>query len=108
MDWREVGMDGQRAGRPVVVGVDGSESAGRAVRWAAREARRRHAPLRIVQAVDTSTAPYRWPVAGIGPNLHELRRRAARKHVVIAARQAAEEVSGVAVEQQVLDGFPAP
>ena len=32
----------------VVVGVDGSESALHAVRWAAREAARRHAPLRLV------------------------------------------------------------
>ncbi|WP_306747985.1 universal stress protein [Saccharothrix yanglingensis] len=37
-------------GRPVVVGVDGSESAARAVRWAAREAARRTAPLVIVHA----------------------------------------------------------
>jgi nucleotide-binding universal stress UspA family protein len=34
--------------RPVVVGIDGSASALRAVRWAAREAVRRHAPLRLV------------------------------------------------------------
>jgi nucleotide-binding universal stress UspA family protein len=34
----------------VVVGVDGSECAIRAVRWAAREAARRGAPLRIVHA----------------------------------------------------------
>jgi nucleotide-binding universal stress UspA family protein len=38
---------------PVVVGVDGSETALRAVSWATREARRRGAPLRIVHA-----APY--------------------------------------------------
>ena len=38
---------------PVVVGVDGSETALRAVSWASREARRRGAPLRIVHA-----APY--------------------------------------------------
>ena len=38
---------------PVVVGVDGSETALRAVGWATREARRRGAPLRIVHA-----APY--------------------------------------------------
>jgi nucleotide-binding universal stress UspA family protein len=36
--------------RDVVVGVDGSECAIRAVRWAAREAARRGAPLRIVHA----------------------------------------------------------
>jgi len=33
---------------PVVVGVDGSDSALHAVRWAAREALRRNAPLRLV------------------------------------------------------------
>lgn len=33
---------------PVVVGVDGSESALHAVRWAAREALRRNAPLRLL------------------------------------------------------------
>ena len=45
-------MDEQRPA-PVVVGVDGSETALRAVSWATREARRRGAPLRIVHA-----APY--------------------------------------------------
>lgn len=45
-------MDEQRPA-PVVVGVDGSETALRAVGWATREARRRGAPLRIVHA-----APY--------------------------------------------------
>ena len=35
---------------PVVAGVDGSESALHAVRWAALEARRRHAGLRLVHA----------------------------------------------------------
>ena len=44
-------MDGQQTGRPVVVGVDGSRSALEAVRWAAREADRRQAPLRLVAAV---------------------------------------------------------
>jgi nucleotide-binding universal stress UspA family protein len=36
--------------RPVVVGVDGSEESLRAVEWAAREAHRHGAPLRIVSA----------------------------------------------------------
>lgn len=37
-----------RTNRPVVVGVDGSESAGQAVRWAAREAARRRVMLVIL------------------------------------------------------------
>jgi nucleotide-binding universal stress UspA family protein len=49
-----------RADRPpIVVGVDGSEGAGRAVRWAADEAARRRVPLRIVHVVDRS--PYDLP-----------------------------------------------
>ncbi|MGZ4539919.1 MAG: universal stress protein [Blastococcus sp.] len=38
--------------REIVVGVDGSDCALGAVRWAAREAVRRNAPLRIVHAAD--------------------------------------------------------
>jgi nucleotide-binding universal stress UspA family protein len=44
---------------PVVVGVDGSESALHAVRWAAREAVRRNAPLRLVHVCHL--APVRHP-----------------------------------------------
>lgn len=44
---------------PVVVGVDGSESALHAVRWAAREARRRQAPLRLVHVCHV--VPVRHP-----------------------------------------------
>ena len=35
---------------PIVVGVDGSEQSTAAVRWAAREAYRRQAPLHVVHA----------------------------------------------------------
>jgi nucleotide-binding universal stress UspA family protein len=45
--------------RSVVVGVDGSESALHAVRWAAGEARRRNAPLRLVHV--SFLAPVRHP-----------------------------------------------
>lgn len=40
---------------PVVAGVDGSESALQAAHWAADEAIRRHVPLRLVHAVNTSS-----------------------------------------------------
>jgi nucleotide-binding universal stress UspA family protein len=45
-------------GHPVVVGVDGSESAAHAAHWAAVEATRRHLPLRLVHAVRTPTLTY--------------------------------------------------
>jgi nucleotide-binding universal stress UspA family protein len=43
-------MNPAQAYRPVVVGVDGSESALQAVAWAAGEAHRRRVPLRLVSA----------------------------------------------------------
>jgi len=101
-------MDVQQAGRPVTVGVDGSVSSEQAVRWAAREARRRKAPLRVVQAVDPTAPPHRYAVPGYGPDVHEIRIRAARAHLQDAARAAAEEASGVTVEQEIVDGFPIP
>lgn len=100
-------MDVQDAGRPVVVGVDGSEPSLRAVRWAAAEARRRHAPLRVVQAVDPTRVPHQWPTPGYGLDIHDIRVRGARAHVKHAVRTALEEAPGVAVERGVLDGFAA-
>ncbi|HEY7596100.1 MAG TPA: universal stress protein [Actinophytocola sp.] len=48
-------------GRAVVVGIDGSDSALRAVRWATHEARRRKTGLRLVHAVE--------PLAGYAPRV---------------------------------------
>jgi nucleotide-binding universal stress UspA family protein len=44
-------MTGTFEGRPIVVGIDGSDSARRAARWAAAEAARRHTGLTLVTAV---------------------------------------------------------
>ena len=71
--------------RAVVVGVDGSECALKAVQWAAREADRRGAPLRIVHA-----APYLGRPSADGtpsPELPHARRIAAKAYTV--ARHAA-------------------
>lgn len=48
--------------RPVVVGVDGSPSASHAVRWAAREAARRQAPLVVLHSAPRVPARVPGPV----------------------------------------------
>ncbi len=71
--------------RAVVVGVDGSECALRAVEWAAREAERRGAPLRIVHAAPYLGRPS--PDGTPSPELPHARRIAAKAFTV--ARHAA-------------------
>jgi nucleotide-binding universal stress UspA family protein len=50
------------AGRPVVVGLDGSDAATSALAWAAEEAGRREVPLHVIHAWD---APYLSPPGSI-------------------------------------------
>jgi nucleotide-binding universal stress UspA family protein len=57
--------------REIVVGVDGSECALAAVRWAAQEAARREAPLRIVHAAPSLTRP--GPAGGPPPEMPRAR-----------------------------------
>lgn len=90
----------------VVVGIDGSDSALDATRWAANEARARRCPLRVVIAVA-------WPAGGqIGdPGLgryHSALVDAAREQVARAAEVAREAAPGLEVEQHVAIGFPVP
>lgn len=75
----------------VVVGVDGSESALAAVRWAAAEARRRGAPLRLVGVVEWSA--YRPPAAaGV---LHDREKDVLLEHI-------RAELTGAAAQAHVL------
>ena len=99
-------MDVQQAAQPVVVGVDGSESSRAAARWAAREARRRKASLRVVEAVDPTMPPHQFADPRSGPDLHEIRARRARAHLADAAQVVADEAPDVPVDQEVVDGFP--
>lgn len=93
--------------RTVVVGVDGSESALMAVRWAAREAVLRGLLLRLVQA-------FSWPNVrhfgdpGLGFDYYEVLVQAAREQVSAAADAAAAAAPGVEVEQHVAAGYPIP
>ncbi|MFL6123608.1 universal stress protein [Actinophytocola sp.] len=81
---------------PVVVGVDGSESALHAVRWAADEARRRHLPLHLVHAhgIPVGYAPgfVDWHA------LHQALLAQARTWLDQARKVAEETVPGLAVQ----------
>ncbi|RBY76864.1 universal stress protein [Geodermatophilus sp. TF02-6] len=85
---------------PLLVGADGSECGLRAVRWAAEEAARRGAPLRIVHAT-----PHlgRKGVAGAAaPELHQARGVTAQAYTV--ARHTAPSVQA---STEVVPGDPA-
>ena len=101
-------MDEQRVGRSVLVGVDGSESSLQAVRWAAREASRRRAPLRLVAAVGWVDVPHQYGDSRTGPDLREVMLRQRGVHLTEAAQAAMDAVPGQEPEQEVLEGFPIP
>jgi nucleotide-binding universal stress UspA family protein len=89
--------------RPVVVGVDGSASAYRAVEWAAAEAHRRGVGLRLVRAFSWTTAdhPTGWVARYRDEMLDVSRRQVAR-----AVRVAADTRPDVEAESQVEIGAP--
>lgn len=96
----------QRAGRTVVAGVDGSDSALAAVRWAAREARSLRLPLRLVNACP-------WPEhhfgqVPLGLDYRKAFVRVAREHLLTAAEEAVETAPGVEVARQVIISYPLP
>ena len=101
-------MNDQYAGRPVVAGVDGSESALDAVRWAAREAARRRVPLRLVATVGRLATVHQYGDPVGGPNEQQMLLRLSRAHLAAAEQAAVEAVPGMLPEQEVLDGFPIP
>ncbi|MEU5964495.1 universal stress protein [Micromonospora parva] len=87
----------------VVVGVDGSESALRAVRLAATEAARRHRPLRVVHGfiwpllrVPVSPAPEAPPGGGLRHRAEEL--------VEAAVNEAEATVPGLSISGEIIDG----
>lgn len=93
------------ATKPVVVGVDGSEESLLAVEWAAQEARRHAAPLRIVSVPDVMPRmhAYHASPAEIAAALRGIAARA-----LDAAITRAEEVTpGLPVDTGLLSGPPA-
>lgn len=101
-------MSAQRAGGPVVVGIDGSRSARAAAGWAAAEAQRRGAPLRLVTA-------FGWMEVGPvplgpnpGPDYRERLVGEARERVAEVAREVAAAHPDVVVTREVVTGYPIP
>jgi nucleotide-binding universal stress UspA family protein len=98
-------MDEQNIRQAVVVGVDGSDSALRAVRWGAAEAARRRTPLRLVIA-------FGWMVhhvaarPGIEGSYRDTLLARAREQLAEAGRVAEREGAGIEIEMQLVDGNP--
>lgn len=82
-------MSANTAG-PIVVGVDGSNSALNAVRWAVADAARRNRTLRLVHALDDLAARYPKPVPAGDDLVERFRLRGHR--LLREARDAAREV----------------
>lgn len=100
-------MDAQLHRATVVVGIDGSEDALRAVRWGASEAERSRIPLRLVIAFGLLVGD---PHSGL--HAEDRYRRAmlgrAHRYLAEAAVVAAQQERRIEVEQQVLTGHPVP
>ena len=89
--------------RPVVVGSDGSQESLQAVEWAAAEAVRHSAPLRIVTVAAPSCPADEEDQAA---RLDELMHTVYAQSLRTAARELARTVPGVIVETELLDGPP--
>lgn len=100
-------MNQTHPGGPVVVGVDESESARDAVRWAADEATLRRAPLRIVLAFAPIPAGHVGN-PGLGTAFRHTMTEAARAVLDAATELARKVAPSVAVESELSQGFPVP
>lgn len=101
------GRNGGRSGRPVVVGIDGSESALKAVRWAAAEAARRKVPLSVVTVFEWINDPTLGQV-GLGAEYSGIMLKAARRQLADAVAVAEKAAPGQPVEPQLIVGYPIP
>jgi nucleotide-binding universal stress UspA family protein len=100
-------MSAQDRGHPVAVGIDGSESALVAVRWAAAEAERRNVRLRLVAVF---AEPQSRVVGGIGlgADSRKIMLGATRTHLAEATASAKEVLPAEQIEQVLISGFPIP
>ena len=88
----------------IVVGVDGSETAKAAVRWAAAEARERGATLELVAAWDVPTNTYGFSLAPITDDVVTGLMKAAEENVGNALEVVRAEAGDVEATTTVLEG----
>ncbi len=95
------------AGKPIVVGTDGSKEAQRAVEWAAREAVLRSAPLRIVSA--PALLPRMAGSRGVSEydTVSDLLLEDRDRALASAAELAGETASGLLIDTDQIAGSPA-
>jgi nucleotide-binding universal stress UspA family protein len=94
--------------RPIVVGIDGSPGGAAAAHYAASLARRRHAPLMMIQVFESLSHGYGplMATAGYAVADEELR-RAAEKSLAEAAAEIGSAYPGLIVDAQQRDGVAA-
>ena len=94
----------------VIVGVDGSETARKAVRWAAREAKLRGMKLELVSAWEIPIYSYAYGY-GFGPAISEEMMKSlterAEGHLAEALDEARAEAREVQIETIAVEGQPA-
>jgi nucleotide-binding universal stress UspA family protein len=100
-------MSTSRQGSPVVVGVDGSEPALSAVRWAAQEAARRRVPLRVVIAFEW-THDHALGQVALGARYRDIMLGIAREQLADAVEVAEHEQPALEVQPQLVVGYPIP
>jgi nucleotide-binding universal stress UspA family protein len=89
----------------IVVGVDGSESAREALRWALAEARLRNVPVRVVSAWHVAPLAYGAPGFAIADReLFDSFRVAAEQAMDETLDALADAAKGVQVEKSVIEG----
>jgi nucleotide-binding universal stress UspA family protein len=88
--------------RPIVVGVDGSESADQAVTWAARYAAAEKAPLHVLHAC--AVIPVYSPLA-VPQDFHDAMTKQGEETLARAAELARQAAPEVEVSTQLISGF---
>jgi nucleotide-binding universal stress UspA family protein len=95
----------------IIVGVDESDNALRALRWAIEEARLRDAELELVHAYAPHARSYPLPDHLADPELGNLRSdeevRRAHEMIIDEALAAVGDIEGVSIERSVRKGTPA-